>query len=89
MESEPICSNCANWGRTIEDTKDMYTIKCPKCNRCTYANLGVNCPAGMSVAFGTSRAINTLRMLQQQGKLSQLLTLYEKMRIREMEDKHE
>lgn len=46
-----LCKTCENWGPTIEELHS-HTIICPDCKRHTYANLGVNCPAGMAVAFG-------------------------------------
>jgi hypothetical protein len=50
------CDNCKDWGRTVTRDEGLC-VPCPKCKRLTYANLGVNCPAGMAVAWGASHAI--------------------------------
>lgn len=56
------CKTCENWGPTIEELHS-HTIICPDCKRYTYANLGVNCPAGMAVAFGASSAFEKMRQM--------------------------
>ncbi len=43
----PKCEHCKDWGETV---LEGLIIHCPKCNRPTWVNLGVNCPAGMDWA---------------------------------------
>lgn len=51
------CQKCKEWGETIYIPQNYHYISCPNCKRKTFPNLGVNCPAGMAVAFGYSRIL--------------------------------
>lgn len=75
MEIEVIegCEKCIDWGRTISRYENCNAITCPKCGRLTWPNLGVNCPAGMAVAFGSS---NALCFLMSADKLRQMDNMY-------------
>ena len=57
------CDHCKYWGPTIEELHS-HTIVCPMCKRYTYANLGVNCPAGSAWAFSSSKSIEILKAIQ-------------------------
>lgn len=47
------CDHCKNWGDTVTiwEAGGML-VPCSQCGRGTWANLGVNVPAGASVALG-------------------------------------
>lgn len=50
MSDEGIahCDTCKDWGNTVtEEHAILYgCVRCPKCDRATYPNQGVNIPAG-------------------------------------------
>lgn len=50
---DPGCEKCKTWGKSLSPGHPM-AVRCD-CGRYTWANLGVNCPAGMDVFFGAGR----------------------------------
>lgn len=56
-----VCETCKDWGPTI--TKGV-SIPCPICNRLTYPNLGVNCPAGCAVGLNSSHIVERTRQME-------------------------
>lgn len=58
------CENCKEWGNTVTRETCYYPIPCPKCKRLTYPNLGVNLPAGCSVALSTAIGVKCIRSIQ-------------------------
>ena len=56
--TEP-CQNCLTWGRTCDPAESPggLLVACPKCHRLTWPNLGVNLPAGASVAVSHAAAM--------------------------------
>lgn len=51
-DSADQCLHCATWGKSGLES-DGFIIKCPKCGRFTWPNLGVNMPAGAANSFYT------------------------------------
>lgn len=56
----PICEACKDWG-TPGNYKDGYIVRCSKCNRYYWPNLGVNIPAGSSCSIAATHAVLRLQ----------------------------
>lgn len=73
------CENCKDWGRTMEPGQAPIIIHCSKCGRATYPNLGVNCPAGSAVSFGSfnmRKMLAEVEIVDNDGRRLPLLPAY-------------
>lgn len=55
------CTTCHTWGRTVSRDSCPKAVACPACKRLTWPHIGVNCPAGASVAIASANAVEVLR----------------------------